>query len=192
MYMLDKGRNAPERIARCHQSSEHDRVHSERQVAEMRSTLESVHPQVESPLSVVSSLQRWCTTLSWSKCDLCNSVMAEKLLPGYRKLEKYASQVKCPCIDGKYIVPAYDDIPPELRVLSGIHVQALWPCHIDCGRYERMKYGYRKKTAIFRVTWSKQSVEEKIALLESESDRSVYICPALSAVQHSLIILTVL
>ena len=71
------------------------------------------------------------------------------------------------------MVPRYENIPLELRSLAEQHVAALRQFDIDSGQYECMKYGYRKKTGILRLSCSKDPVEHKIALLPSVEDRAI-------------------
>ena len=123
--------------------------------------------------STAPSLVHWCKTLSWSKCENCNSIIQEKLLPSFIKLQKSETKIDCHCANDKYIVPLLENIPTALRSLTGVHVQALRPFDIDCGHYKCMKYGYRKKTGVLRLSCSKEPVESKIAMLSSAEDRSI-------------------
>ena len=172
-HVLDNGRNATTRIDNSRQSRESRLQNDEAELATIRSQLQLTDVIPVSPHSSVPSLQRWCTTLSWSKCPECNSIFTEKLLPSFTKLQKCQTRHQCQCSSNRYMVPRHENIPLELRSLAELHVATLRPFEIDSGRYERMKYGYRKKTGILRLSCSKDPVEQKIALLPSERDRDI-------------------
>ena len=74
----------------------------------------------------------------------------------------------------------------RLRALRRLHVEALRPFHITSRKYERMKYGHRKKTDIFRLSRAKHSVYQKIAILSSEHNRTICITALNDHLSNSL------
>ena len=64
-------------------------------------------------------------------------------------------------------------MPKELSCLKKEHILALRPFDVDCGKYDRMKYGYRKKKGIIGLTCSQQYIQEKIEKLSSQEDRAI-------------------
>ena len=172
-YVLDNGQNATTRIESTRQSRENRLLNDETELATIRSQLHLTNVIPLSPHSPVPSLQRWCTTLSWNKCPEWNSILTDKLLPSFTKLQKCKTRQQCQCANNRYMVPRYENIPLELRSLALLHVAALRPFDIDSGQYERMKYSYRKKTGILLLSCSKDPVEHKIALLPSVEDRAL-------------------
>ena len=176
VHILDSGPHAADRIRRYSQEKLDRSRKLQADLCEIESRLHltgSNSPPAST--NVVLSLDRWCRTLSWSKCADCGSLMAEKLLPSFTKLQKSASKQVCHCAKDKYIVPLFSDIPFLLRALRRLHVEALRPFHITSGTYQRMKYGYRKKTDIFRLSCPKLPVVQKIAMLSSEHDQTICI-----------------
>jgi len=71
----------------------------------------------------------------------------------------------CTCKAKRYIVPRYKNIPKELRKLTLKQIVALHPLTIHCGDYVKSAKGYRKKGSMFRVSWSAESVQDKVAAL---------------------------
>ena len=149
-YIVNNSPNASFRNSNYLQSRQNRFDQSETDLTTLWSQLNLPHNASNSTL-VVSSLECWCKTLSWTKCKTCNSVHSEKLRPSFKKLQKCHTQVICQYHDDKYVVPLIQQIPLELRHLSTTQIKALRPFDID----------------------SKQSVEQKILNLDSEDDRQM-------------------
>lgn len=111
------------------------------------------------------------THSSWTKCQDCQSLQANKLFPSYRKRPVVKPVKNCGCSRNRYIVPKIDEIPIVLRNLSHVEIIALRPLDVHLGDYAVERCGYRMKGGMFRLTWSKKSVLEKIAQLDVDSRR---------------------
>ena len=122
-------------------------------------------------LSESEDLSFWMAHASWTKCDKCSSLQGNKLYPKFRNRPTINNVKDCGCSSGRYIIPKYDEIPNVLKNLSIVEIAALRPFDVHLGDYFIDRHGYRKKGGMFRLTWSKQSVSEKIALLDPESRR---------------------
>ena len=172
-FILDNGPNATTRTEKFLKTRQQRKQQDKTELKTIQSQLHLTDCIPSSPNSPVSSLERWCKTLSWSKCESCNSIIAEKLLPSFTKLQKSEANLQCQCHNDRYVVPLVQNIPVQLRSLTNVQIEALRPFYIDCGQYKRMKYGYRKKTGIFRIVCSKESIERKIEMLPTEQDRAI-------------------
>eukprot|EP00795_Rhopilema_esculentum_P003594 gene3594-12991_t len=170
-YVLDLGSNATKRIAKNLQSAETTRQTRQIGIAELQQET-SVN---SSNSQIVNSLRQWIETLSWSFCQDCGMLFFEKLRPSFDKGKKCNSTFECPCSSDRYVVPTIEQIPAELRELEARHVAALRPFDIDCGQYKTMRYGYRRKTALLRLTCSRKTVLQKIAEIPNETDREITI-----------------
>lgn len=113
----------------------------------------------------------WMTHSSWTKCQDCQSLQANKLFPSYRKRPVVKPVKNCGCSRNRYIVPKIDEILIVLRNLSHVEIIALRPLDVHLGDYAVERCGYRMKGGMFRLTWSKKSVLEKIAQLDVDSRR---------------------
>ena len=72
------------------------------------------------------------------------------------------------CKAKRYTVSRYKDIPKQLRGLRLKQIVALLPFTIHCGDYDKSPIGYRKKGGMFRVSWSKDSVEDNVDALDDD------------------------
>ncbi|KAJ7359031.1 hypothetical protein OS493_019938 [Desmophyllum pertusum] len=52
----------------------------------------------------------WMTHSSWTKCQDCQSLQANKLFPSYRKRPVVKPVKNCGCSRNRYIVPKIDEI----------------------------------------------------------------------------------
>lgn len=171
-FIADKGYANPSKINRNLIAIQKKEEMSTSQISKLRAEF-GIHDDI-SPLSEeYDALSSWCRTLSWSNCTKCSSLIPEKLLPSFPKNTKCQRTPDCVCKKSEYIVPDKESIPIELRDLKLQHIIALRPFTIDTGKYEVMKHGYRRKTAIFRLTCSIISVEDKIQSLQSPTDKEI-------------------
>ena len=117
--------------------------------------------------------QDWCLRGAWGMCVECQTLLTrnlheidlrQELLPNVRK-------TACRHCSGKrkHEVPKPEDVPRQLRGLSEEAVQALRVFDIDVGPEVRAVGGYRKHVRMFRLSWSAQSVKEKIRKLQDRS-----------------------
>ncbi|KAJ7386050.1 hypothetical protein OS493_012384 [Desmophyllum pertusum] len=117
----------------------------------------------------VNNLKFWMEHSSWTYCEKCKQLATRKMMHNYSNRPQVKIQKSCNCNDDRYVFPKYADIPEVLRGLTLQEIVALRPLDIHTGEYERHPKGYRRKGGMFRLTWSKESVEEKIRKLNDES-----------------------
>ena len=92
-------------------------------------------------------------------------------MPNYSKRPMLKPVKQCNCSQNRYVIPAKKEIPKELIGLTMDQVYALRPFDVHLGETKRSHNGYRQKTAMFRVSWSKKKVTEKILDLEPDKQR---------------------
>ena len=133
-------------------------------------------------------LEAWCKQGSWGICSQCHSLEPRHLKEIDLRRVAGPSILRCRwCAkDGPASVPTVKDVPRPLRGLTSEIILALRPFEMDCGPYERPPHGYRVHTALLRLLWSAESVEEKIAALPHGSDRKKA-RKALKHLQHSTV-----
>ena len=76
------------------------------------------------------------------------------------------------CKAKRCTVPRYKDIPKQLRGLRLKQIVALLLLTIHCGECDKSPMGYRKKGGMFRISWSKDSVEDKIDAVDDDKKPS--------------------
>ena len=81
----------------------------------------------------------------------------------------------CNCNSNNYVHPSLKDIPVQLQALEHKHILALRPFDIYCGKYNKLQYSYRKKSAVVKFICSKLSVIEKINNLDNDFDKQLYL-----------------
>ena len=113
-----------------------------------------------------TALEFWLIHGAWSYCENCKQLLPQKLFPTFLKKPVVKCSKTCTCKADRYIHPRYKDIPKELRGLTLRQIVALRPLTVHCGDYDKNPIGYRKKGGMFRVSWSNDSVEQKIAALD--------------------------
>ena len=113
-----------------------------------------------------TALEFWLIHGSWSYCKRCKQLLPQKLFPRFFNKPLMKCTRPCTCKAERYIHPRYKDFPKELRGLTVSQIVALRPLTIHCGDYDKSPIGYRKKGGMFRVSWSNDSVERKIAALD--------------------------
>ena len=119
---------------------------------------------------VAENLRFWIEHLSWTYCENCKHLKTERLLPNYFKRPRLKYSKTCTCTKKVYIMPTADNFPNVLKGLSISEVIVLRPFNIHLGDYVKKVNGYRQKTNLFRLTWTAQTVLEKIhALTEPQS-----------------------
>ena len=111
------------------------------------------------------ALQFWVQHSSWTFCEKCKQLLPQKLFPSFMNTPVLKSVKTCTCKAKRYLVPRYKNIPKQLRRLSLKQIVALRPLTIHCEDYGKSPKGYRKKGSMFRVSWSTESVCDKIAAL---------------------------
>ena len=110
-------------------------------------------------------IELWCQQGSWGACKDCHSMQPRPLEPidGRRVAQPEITSNNCKqCKGGKW-VPQPEDIPDCLSSLSFEESCALRPLDIDVGPVKKANNGYRIKSAMTRLSWSKRSVKGKIA-----------------------------
>lgn len=117
---------------------------------------------------VASNLQFWIQHLSWSYCKNCNVLGTHTLLPNYIKRPFLRPIKLCNCLKGMYMTPSVELIPDALKSLDYNSIIALRPFTVHLGDYMEKQHGYRQKTNMFRLTWSQNTVLEKIDTLENQ------------------------
>ena len=117
--------------------------------------------------TAATMLEDWCKTGSWNVCANCYSLEPRHLkeLDLRRVAGPCTARCRWCCKDGKASVPRVQDVPEKLRGLSVEIVDALRPFELDLGPYKRPIHGYREHTAMVRLLWSAEAVEDKIAAL---------------------------
>ena len=111
----------------------------------------------------------WMEHSSWSYCEKCKLLCTTKLFPNFSKRPQLKVQKTCSCANRRYVTPRYDQIPDELKNLTAEEIQALRPLDVHTGDYHRAQNGYRRKGGMFRLSWSKISVQQKIDELDTPS-----------------------
>jgi hypothetical protein len=89
----------------------------------------------------------------------------------FAKRPKNALLRECSCMQDRYIVPRYEEIPPVLLSLSSSDLEVLRPFYILFETYERHNHGYRVKCCPLKLRISHESVEEKISALTDERQK---------------------
>ena len=110
-------------------------------------------------------VEHWCKFGSWGICRKCHSLQPRPLEPidARRVAQAEITSNACKQCKGKKWVPQPDEIPKHLRKLSLNMAKVLRPLDIDVGRMKKANNGYRMKSAMTRLSWSKLSVKDKIA-----------------------------
>ena len=108
----------------------------------------------------------WIQHLSWTYCQNCKLLRTERMLPNYFKCQN------CKCANKVYINPSVEKFPNVLKGLSHDEIIVLRPFNIHLGDYVKKQNGYRQKTNLFRLTWSEQTVLEKIHSLDDAEWKS--------------------
>ena len=116
-------------------------------------------------------LEFWMKHGSWTYCKKCRQLIWERLFPRFANKPVMKTKAICSCSKDRYVIPKKKDIPKELRDLSVSEIVALRPLDIHDGEYEKHPGGYRKKGGMFRLDWSSDSVDTKIARLPRDSRR---------------------
>ena len=110
-------------------------------------------------------VEHWCKFGSWGICRTCHSLQPRPLEPidARRVAQAEITSNACKQCKGKKWVPQPDEIPERLRKLTMKMAKVLRPLDIDVGRVKKANNGYRIKSAMTRLSWSKLSVKDKIA-----------------------------
>ena len=114
------------------------------------------------PNTIIGNLRFWITYLSWFFCSICFSILPLPLLPHYSRRFRSLKSIPCPCTSSDYVVPLPYEIPELLAVLAPDDLYVLRPFDVDLGPYIHRQYGYRARTALFSLSCSQLSVQEKI------------------------------
>lgn len=132
------------------------------------------HPNAERfiPSSDIRNLEFWISHGSSTFCNKCKAILPLRLMPNFHKRPLVRRAKACTCQTNRYIMPTIDSIPNVLQNLSKAELCALRPITIHCGEYIRAENGYRKKDGMFRLSWSKTSVAEKIFAITNEESRN--------------------
>ena len=124
------------------------------------------------PSHDIENLKFWMEHGLYTYSNKCKAILPLRLLPKFTKcpLVKEGSK-SCPCKTKRYLQPNAVDIPNVLCGLSHGEICALRPLEIHNGHYVHAENGYRKKDAIFQLSWSSKSVIEKINDISNERSR---------------------
>ena len=117
------------------------------------------------------TLSFWVKHGSWTYCSHCYKLVTLRRLPRFKNKPITKPKNGCTCQECRYPTPTNDDIPNVLRNLSLPEICSLQPLTIHNGDYTRMENGYRQKGGIFRLKWSRLSVEEKLNTLPDIASR---------------------
>ena len=115
-------------------------------------------------------VEQWCKFGSFAICKQCRSLQPRPLEPiETRRVAPAEMTAKAckQCRAGQW-VPQPEDIPRPLRKLSVKLSKVLRPLDIHVGPEKRAPNGYRHHATMFRMSWSKQSVQEKISKARSQ------------------------
>ena len=123
-------------------------------------------------------VEHWCQFGSWGICRTCHSLQPRPLEPidARRVAQAEITSNACKQCKGKKWVPQPDEIPDRLRKLTVKMAKVLRPLDIDVGRMKKANNGYRIKSAMTRLSWSKLSVKDKIAQARRHRRRMVFAC----------------
>ena len=122
--------------------------------------------------AVAKNIQFWIQNLSSTYCQNCKLLRTECMLPNYFKRPPVKFAKKCTCANKVYINPCVEKFPNVLKGLSHDEIIVLRPFNIHFGDYVKKQYGYRQKTNLFRLTWSEQTVLEKIHSLDDAESKN--------------------
>ena len=118
-----------------------------------------------------AAMERWCKSGAWVLCDKCHSLELRHLREGHLTRAPPTSTKRCKnCAkdDAHQIcVPSPQEVPEPLRDLNSDILQALRPLDIDCGPVWVADYGYRFHSAMIRLSWAAEDVQEKIRGLQA-------------------------
>lgn len=117
----------------------------------------------------------WIVNSSWNFCETCKSLLLEQLLPSFPNRKCSVPKSSCSCGSQRYSVPSDDQVPVLLFDMTEDEVRILRPFDIHCGE-SRRQYRYKQRTGAFRVSWSKQRVEEKIHSIADLHEQGRYLC----------------
>ena len=144
---------------------------NEREEADLQHThmQQHQHPNAEQTLGTqdAENLEFWVKHGSWTYC----SVLQTRLLARFKNKSITKPKNGCTRQERRYPTPTNDDIPNVLRNLSLPEICSLWPLTIHNGDYTHMENDYRQKGGIFRLKWSRLSVEEKLNTLPDIASR---------------------
>ncbi|CAJ1335528.1 unnamed protein product, partial [Effrenium voratum] len=116
-----------------------------------------------------SALEAWCKEGSWAICRTCGSLCPRHLKEVDLRRVAQPAVAQCRfCRGAPGAAKTVADVPEVLRGLTAEIAAAL---ELDCGPYQRSAHGYRTHSAMARLLWAEQPVEDKIAGLESRQDR---------------------
>jgi hypothetical protein len=108
----------------------------------------------------------WCKFGSMGICKECHSLQLRPLHQADTRrvaLAEITGKACKQCKDGKVWVPQPKDIPKPLRKLSVKMVCTLRPLDLYVGPVKKASNGYRMKSSMTRMSWSENSVKDKIA-----------------------------
>ena len=111
---------------------------------------------------IAQNLRFWIEHLSWTYCNRCKLLKMQRLLPNYFKRPEIKFSSDCTCIKNVYVNPTEDKIPDVLKGLAQNEIIVLQPFTVHIDDYVKKPKSYRQKNNLFRLTWSRKSVLEKI------------------------------
>eukprot|EP00438_Fugacium_kawagutii_P012731 Skav203736 [mRNA] locus=scaffold68:197214:199967:+ [translate_table: standard] len=121
-------------------------------------------------------LQRWCQDGTWGMCTACQILQSRSLTQKALQQNAGPTVPKSACRRCKakrpHFVPTPEDVPEPLRNLDPSVLAALRPLDIDVGPEVRAQSGgYSRKVRMTTFSWSLQSVDTKIAALQTKTVR---------------------
>ena len=110
-------------------------------------------------------VEQWCKFGSFAICKHCRSLQPRPLEPIDTRRVALAEMTAKACKQCRagHWVPQPEDIPRPLKKLSAKLSKVLRPLDIHVGPEKKALNGYRHHATMFRMSWSKQSVQEKIS-----------------------------
>ena len=110
-------------------------------------------------------VEQWCKFGSFAICKQCRSLQPRPLEPiDTRRVAPAEMTAKaCKQCRGSQWVPQPEDIPRPLKKLSVKLSKVLRPLDIYVGPEKKAPNGYRHHATMFRMSWSKLSVQEKVS-----------------------------
>lgn len=107
-----------------------------------------------------ADVEFWARYQSWTFCDKCAKLEPRKLLPAFRRRAPTPLHKTCKCSNATYVVPDVDDVSLLLQNVTIEDQRLLSPFDIHCGDYVKMFNGYCQRTGPFRISWSRELVQQ--------------------------------
>jgi hypothetical protein len=121
------------------------------------------------PFPNVEALRAWCKRGAYSICSVCYGLQPHTLNErDLRMCPDVCIDLCNVCKDGHYVRPQWMHIPPVLRGLQQLQVDALSPLALAQGEMHTQRTGYRGFSRFTRVRWKEAVFEERVVALPLE------------------------